>query len=346
MLSSMEGSDRVGQTLLRKYRLERLLGRGGMGIVYAATNLATGREVAIKVLGPGAMDASVSRFLDEARAATAVRHPNVVDVLDLDTAEDGTPFIVMELLRGETLRELLDRRKRLGLAEAWTVLRPAMRAIGHAHARGIVHRDIKPENLFLADDGHGGRTTKVLDFGIARVGASQRTAVGTQLGTPFYMSPEQARGVGVGATTDVWAMGIVWFELLTGKLPFELPRDATAASVLAIILTARPSSLLYQEVVPAVVAAVIDRALSSSPADRPSDMAAFEAALEAALTRGPGRACAAIGEEPTIAVQPEPAAAHGRNLRGRGDRRSRPVRHVGSRADGGRRLSAVRVRNG
>ena len=222
----------VGETLGGKYRFERLLGEGGMGAVYAAENLNTGRRVAVKVLrGEWTQQPEVvQRFLREARATTTIAHPNVVEVLDLDVdRERGIPYIVQEFLEGETLEAHLASRpgRRVNPAEALTILLPVMGALVAAHGRGIVHRDIKPANLFLSRSRSGAVVPKVIDFGIAKdveaaPGSSHRTQAGAAIGTPAYMSPEQVSGLtDIDAQTDVWSLGIVLYEMLTGRRPFE-----------------------------------------------------------------------------------------------------------------------------
>ena len=219
--------ERLGTTLAEKYRIDRIVGRGGMGVVFSATHLWTGRPVAVKLLLPGLADDAglVKRFLREARAAAGLRHPNVVDVLDMGSEPDGTVYLVLEMLVGESLDAVLERHGRLTLRElaAWVV--PVCDAVGAAHGQGIVHRDLKPENIFLHRPAEGVTLPKLLDFGIAKVlgtGTSKQTAVGSVIGTLHYMSPEQAEGrADVGPRSDVWALGVVLYECLTGRMPFD-----------------------------------------------------------------------------------------------------------------------------
>ncbi|MBK8696836.1 MAG: protein kinase [Deltaproteobacteria bacterium] len=222
----------VGEIIGGKYRLDRLLGEGGMGAVYAAENLNTGRRVAVKVLHSQWMQRPevAQRFVREARATTAIAHPNIVEVLDLDAAH-GITYIVQEFLEGETLEAHLAAQpgRRLGATEALAIVVPVMGALVAAHARGIVHRDLKPANLFLVRSRSGDVVPKVIDFGIAKdtaasEGATHRTQEGSAIGTPSYMSPEQVSGqTDVDAQTDVWSLGVVLYEMLTGRLPFESP---------------------------------------------------------------------------------------------------------------------------
>jgi hypothetical protein len=233
-----------GQVLAKRYRLEEQLGQGGMGVVWAATHLLTGGRVAIKcLLRPGDPDTELRRrFLREARAATAVDHPNVVRVFDVIELEDETPIIVMELLSGETLRGKLDREGKQPLREASALLAPVAAAVATAHDLGIVHRDLKPENIVVARNATGGDVVKVLDFGIAKlVGASEGpetesiTAEGSTLGTPCYMAPEQTLGQkDVDHRADIWALGVILYESLAGTRPL---RGSTIGQIVMALTT-------------------------------------------------------------------------------------------------------------
>jgi serine/threonine-protein kinase len=262
---------RVGNVLASKYRLEELLGSGGMAYVYRAVNEHVGRTVAIKVLRPEcAANASiVERFLREARVANIVRHPNVVDVLDIGLDGDGTPFIVQELLTGQNLAQYVENRGgRLTLAEVEKYLLPVIDAIGEAHARGVVHRDIKPDNVFLAEQGQR-LVPKLLDFGISKIRLPnvRMTEVGTIMGTPAYMAPEQLNGSGeVDPRTDVWALGVTLFELLSGTLPFNAP-DAPALFV-AIATKEAPRLIDVCPDVGPEVSRICERCLRRAPDDR------------------------------------------------------------------------------
>ncbi len=230
--------ERSGEFLGGKYLLEACLGVGGMGEVYRATNVSLGRKVAIKVLGRDMVDNEddVMRFLREARAAAAVRHPNVVDVLDVARDDDGTPFIVQELLSGEDLEHYArSRGGQLPVEEALEILIPVAEAVAVAHRRDVVHRDLKPANIFLAREGTR-ITPKVLDFGaclfptMGGVDAKERRML---IGTPHYMAPEQVNDrAGVDARADVWALGVILWELLVGEPPFQ---GATAMDVLRLV---------------------------------------------------------------------------------------------------------------
>jgi hypothetical protein len=227
-MADEELPDRSGSLLADRYRLTKRLGAGGMGEVYRATNEKVHREVAIKVLKPEYARSPdvVQRVLREARAANAVHHPNVVDVIDVDTDAQGAPIIVQELLTGEDLAQHLRAR---GVAfterEVLDVMIPVCEAVGAAHRAGIMHRDLKLENVFLHRPTHGAVVPKVLDFGLSRhIGedaVSRLTATGVAMGTPMYMSPEQVQGErNIDQRTDVWALGVMLYELTAGRLPF------------------------------------------------------------------------------------------------------------------------------
>jgi serine/threonine protein kinase len=217
----------AGTVLGGEYLLGEKLGEGGFGAVYAAEHRLTKRQVAVKVLSAELSrdPEAVQRFLHEARAATALAHPNIVDVLDMGFDETRGAFLVMERLTGESLRDHLARRGRLSPGEAIAILLPVARALAEAHDRGVVHRDLKPDNIFLART-RGSVVPKVLDFGIAKVSrqiadTTLRTRVGAVMGTPSYMSPELMSAADEATpAADVWALGAVLYELVTGVVPF------------------------------------------------------------------------------------------------------------------------------
>jgi len=223
--------------LMGRHRLERRIGSGGMGVVYAATDTALQRAVAVKVIRRDRVgDVEGRRFLGEARAAAGFAHPNVVTIYDYGVTAGGHAFLVMELLEGRTLREELRREGRLPPESALEIFRDVCEAVDAAHRRQLVHRDLKPENIFLAHR-ENERTAKILDFGLAKrpvkvdISSPTRfTAPGAVVGTPLYMAPEQLRGEDVDPAWDLWALGVVAFESLTGKHPFGLRPVETADS--------------------------------------------------------------------------------------------------------------------
>ncbi|MGC4121837.1 MAG: protein kinase [Myxococcales bacterium] len=261
---------------LGQYRIVRLLGEGGMGAVYEAVHVELNRRVALKTLKTEVenLPTVLERFLREGRAAARIRHPHVVDVLDAGQI-DGTAYLVMEFLEGEDLEVLLRRETRLAMARVTEIMIPVMAAVDAVHRQGIIHRDLKPQNIFLIRGPYGEPSPKVLDFGISKVAASNSnlTSVGEALGSPFYMSPEQARGMRtLDARSDQFALAVILYELLTGVRPFDAPN---AFAVLVAIQSAAPVPLGERlPELPAPFAAAVARALSREPADR------FESVLE------------------------------------------------------------------
>ena len=271
-----------GTILAGKYEVVRELGRGGMGLVLEARHLRLGQNVAVKLLLPEMrFDREVtSRFEREARAAARLTGPHVARVLDVDILADQSPFLVMELLRGRELGEELDERGPLPVREAVSFVLEACSAMAEAHRMGIVHRDLKPANLFLADAG-GRRTVKVLDFGISKVAGdinANVTTTATAFGTPLYMSPEQVRSAkNVDARSDIWSLGVILYELLSGQPPFDAP---SATAILAAIIADAPTPLSeIRTDVPAALSGAVMRALSKNPDTRYPDVASFAAAI-------------------------------------------------------------------
>jgi serine/threonine-protein kinase len=303
--------------LIGQYRVTGILGRGGMGIVYAARHTLLGRPAAVKVLLPRLSDDQeiVTRFFNEARAATAIRHPGIVEVYDFGWTDDGAAFIVMEHLQGETLR---DRRKRgpMPWSLALTVTRQIAGALAAAHAKGIVHRDLKPDNVFLVPDSEvpGGERIKLLDFGIAKLAdlATEKsvTRTGSVIGTPTYMAPEQCRGVAVDSRVDLYSLGCILFELIGSRPPFVGEGEG---EVLAAHIHVPPPALgsLVRDL-PHEIEVLVQRLLVKAPIDRVQSADEVIRLIDAASATLGGRR--AIGSAPLPPLQPPrppvpPAAA-------------------------------------
>ena len=259
------------------YRVIRLVGEGGMGQVFEAVQEQIERRVAIKVLLPEyARDAEVAqRFFNEARATNIIGHAGIVTVFELGYTADGTAFIVMEFLDGESLRQRIKRCGRLG-RDALRITRQVAGALAAAHDKGIVHRDLKPDNIMLVADSEvaSGERAKILDFGIAKLlgdgGPDQlRTRTGVLMGTPSYMSPEQCGrpGAGIADRTDVYALGIILFEMLTGAVPFK---GSEIGQILGQHIFAEPPPLPVTPEVPYELVQLVRRMLAKEPAERPS----------------------------------------------------------------------------
>ena len=270
----------TGQVLVGRYHVDRYLGRGGMGEVWAARDGASGPPVAIKRLlcrpSHRRFAELKARFAREARSAVEVRHPNVVEVLEFVDQEHELPLIVMELLEGETLRERLARQVSLAVPEVADVFLPVVSAVGAAHSRGIVHRDLKPANVFLVRTRHGHTSIKVLDFGVAKwlAGTQEdgalRTRTGSTLGTPEYMAPEQALGErDVDHRADVWALGVMLYEACSGARPVE---GANVAQVMRRLTSSAIVPVEHLVPLPPALSRLIGSMLSRQRLRRPQDL--------------------------------------------------------------------------
>jgi serine/threonine protein kinase len=309
-----------GEVLAGKYRVERILGAGGMGVVVLAKHLDLGAPVAIKFLLPEVLgdEDVVARFSREARAMFRLRSEHVARVLDVGKLPNGAPYMVMEYLDGSDLAGVLHKRKMLDVDEAVTYVLQACEAVAEAHSMGVVHRDIKPQNLFLTLKVDGTAHVKVLDFGISKMldnsGEHMKmTHSSVVMGSPSYMSPEQLRASGsAGKATDIWALGIVLYELLTGTIPF-IAESAPALYAMLLEETARSPHLLRAEI-PIDLASVILRCLERKPENRFASVADLAAALEPfapASMSGAGKRVAAVrGRElppKSVSISPEAA---------------------------------------
>jgi non-specific serine/threonine protein kinase len=264
----------IGSLLLNRYRLDAEFGHGGMGVVYRAHDTLLDRDVAVKVLSaPGGGSGGRARLLREAQAAAQLNHPNIVSVYDVGFADeaDHVPFIVMELVEGESLH----RRRPQSLPEILSVARQVCAALDHAHAHGIVHRDLKPENVLLTPEG----AAKLADFGLARTMASRLTVEGTLIGTVFYLAPEQALGEAVDGRADLYALGVILYELTTGRLPFtgDDPIAIISQHLHAPVVPART----HQVDLPPALDAIILKLLAKTPGDRFASAREVGAALAA-----------------------------------------------------------------
>jgi serine/threonine protein kinase len=285
--SPMRPVPSVPRTVDNKYRIEQLLGRGGMGAVYRARDMRLDRLVALKVVRAELLGDPEARrrFRREAQIVARLQHPSIVAVFDYGTFPDGGAYLVMELVRGEDLRRILQRQGRLEIPESMAILDAVCAAIGAAHREGVLHRDLKPENILLPD---GGGPAKVLDFGVAKlVGDEPRdegiteahtalTAAGMIVGTPAYMAPEQFSAVPADARTDVFSLGVIAYEMLSGELPFG--RGTLADVVLA---QSRGVPSMPADLIPRTAERAIRAALDADPDRRPASPQAFATLLAA-----------------------------------------------------------------
>lgn len=279
----------IGRTFDDKYRLDEKLGVGGMGTVYRATHLLIDRPVAIKVLNSRFVEdeAAQTRFRREARAAGRLQHPNAVTVTDFGTTTDGYVYIVMELLEGRTLRDVLAHDAPLDTARAVSLMLQISAAVGAAHEAGIIHRDLKPANIFIVHRTNAPASVKVLDFGIAKLAAEALeeedhmtlTQVGVMIGTPRYMSPEQCDGIQLTPAADVYSLGIILYEMLTGMTPFS------GSSPLAVAMKhssspPRPPREIVASI-PEPIERIVLHALEKKPDHRPANAEEFRRELYA-----------------------------------------------------------------
>src|SRR5215471_2828525 len=301
----------IGRILDAKYELLAVLGSGGVGTVYRARRVHIGDEVAVKVLNPDYVldQTAAERFRREARSAAMIRHPNVVTIHDFSESKGDDPaYIVMELVPGTSLREILTRENRLVPERAVALMRDICAGVGVAHRHGVVHRDLKPDNVIVqAREFDGEREmAKVVDFGIAKTGGQNielnLTQTGTMVGTPFYMSPEQWRGEQLDARSDVYSLGAMLYEMLTGTLPFAA---TSLPELISKQITEEPPAFSPPLNIPAGLQKVCREAMAKQPQARPADATSFARELARELDR----ATAAVAQTesslvPTLPVQP------------------------------------------
>jgi tRNA A-37 threonylcarbamoyl transferase component Bud32 len=283
----------AGRVLDEKYRLDERLGEGGMGTVYRATHLLIERPVAVKVLHPRFVEdeAAQERFRREARAAGRLQHTNAVTVTDFGRTADGFVYIVMELLEGRNLREVLAFESPLESRRAVALMLQVAAAVEAAHESGVIHRDLKPANIFIVQPKNAPPVVKVLDFGIAKLAADTfddseqhaLTQTGVMIGTPRYMSPEQCDGAHLTPASDVYSLGIILYEMLTGKTPFTGPSPLAVALQHSSKPPQPPTELVAH--IPLELERVVLHALEKKPSNRPPDAGAFRLELHAAAAR-------------------------------------------------------------
>jgi serine/threonine protein kinase len=269
-----------------EYRIEGKIGEGGFGSVYAAVHPLIGKRAALKALHRqhSSNPQIVARFIAEAKAVNQIRHRNIIDIFSFGRLPDGRQYFLMELLEGRTFEDYFRSKGKLTLAEALPVLRGVARALDAAHAKGIAHRDLKPENVYLVVDETGGYTAKLLDFGVAKLSSTEeggvKTRTGAPIGTPYYMSPEQARGQSVDFRTDIYALGVVCFQVLSGQVPF----NGTSLMELMVAHSTQPPPRLSEldPTIPRALDQPIVHMLAKDPSHRPPSAGAAIDELEVA----------------------------------------------------------------
>jgi serine/threonine protein kinase len=313
----LTAKERIGTEVGGRYRLARILGEGGFSAVFLAEHMMTGRRVALKILHAHLVQEEqiAQRFLLEAQAMAKLRHPGITQVLDAGREPDGTVFMALELLEGETLEERLSRVGRLARQETVKVVLEVLAALAVAHAAEIVHRDIKPANIFLAREADGSEHAKLLDFGIAHVvpkGGDKLTSKGVILGTPEYMSPEQGRGLGIGPEADLWSVGILMYEMFSGVVPWT--HESSTAVLIAVASAQLPDIRQFAPDLAEPFIAIVERALQKEPRQRYPSADAMRQSLVEAVRVVEGKTSAEIRavKAPVLsgaamhAVTPEP----------------------------------------
>ena len=301
------GDPLIGKTFNEKYRIEERLGIGGMGTVYRARHMLIDRPVAIKVLNQRFVedDAARARFEREAKAAGRLQHLNAVSVTDFGETSEGYVYIVMELLEGRTLREIVAKEAPLEIARAVSIMLQTAAAVAAAHEAGVIHRDLKPANIFVTQRSDVPAVVKVLDFGIAKLAAEtldeeepkNLTQFGVMIGTPRYMSPEQCSGLTLTPAADVYSLGVIFYEMLTGSVPFSGSSPLAIAVKHSTDLPRPPREIVMS--IPEDLEWLVLRALEKRPQDRPANAAEFRSELLTIAERL-GLEHAAITEVPDI----------------------------------------------
>ncbi|MEA2874473.1 MAG: eukaryotic-like serine/threonine-protein kinase [Hyphomicrobiales bacterium] len=299
----------VGHTLDDKYRLEEKLGVGGMGTVYRARHLLIDRPVAVKVLNQRFVEdeAARTRFRREARAAGRLQHTNAVTVTDFGESHDGYVYLVMELLEGRTLREVLAKEAPLDPARSVSLMMQISAAVAAAHEAGIIHRDLKPANIFIVQRAEVPAVVKVLDFGIAKLAAESLdedepltlTQIGAMIGTPRYMSPEQCDGAELTPAADVYSLGVILYEMLTGTVPFSGSTPLAIAMKHTSEAPRNPRE--FVSTIPPALEQIVLHALEKRPPDRPANAAEFRKELVETAERL-GLEHAALASSPNLAA--------------------------------------------
>ncbi|HLL02882.1 MAG TPA: protein kinase [Myxococcaceae bacterium] len=285
--NASEVDEYVGKTLAKKYRVEALIGEGGMGKVYRSRQLALDKPVVLKVLRQSLLsdERTVARFQREAKAASRLNHPNSISILDFGQAEDGSLFIAMEFVPGQDLHQILSRDWPLPEGRVVRIVSQVLSALSDAHGAGVIHRDLKPENIMVEQRRNEADFVKVLDFGIAKITDSTGedgpalTRAGFVCGTPEYMSPEQARGAQLDHRSDLYAVGVILYQLTTGLLPFESDSAVGFATKHLTEEPPPPSRRRPEARISPGLERLILRTLSKNPDDRPANAEAFKAEL-------------------------------------------------------------------
>ncbi|MBN2531012.1 MAG: protein kinase [Deltaproteobacteria bacterium] len=286
-ISVPPGENLIGTVVDEKYELVQLLGEGGMGHVYRARHVLMGKEFAVKMIHAelAHVNEIAKRFQREAKSSSLLQHPNCITVTDFGACGEGKDqrlYLVMELLVGEDLDERLSREKKIAPKKAVEIATQILKGLGHAHEQGVIHRDLKPENIYLIPSEGGEELVKILDFGIAKMADSQSdtdklTKTGVVFGTPKYLSPEQALGDKIDRRSDLYAVGVILFEMLTGEPPFA---GRTAMDVMSAHLTAAPPKLIRYGSFPRGMQRIIQKAMAKKPQHRFASAQKFIAALE------------------------------------------------------------------